>query len=333
MAERASINQSVQLGVEATPGTAVAATRRLGSIGFAISPQAEIASRRPIGQKYSSLHVLGQEWAEAELEGGPVYTEMPYIFSSLLSAGTVTQLTDAATPTGAYRWVFDSNSFGDDAPKTFTVEQGSAVRAHRVTNAIISELSFEWSREEIELGGTALARAIEDGIALSPGATMLEQVPVKPTDLSIYLDGSSANLGTTKLLRNLSGEFSMSDRYTPLWVVDRDQPSFVTTIEGEPDVTFTLTMEADAQGMGPLTAMRAGQTRFLRIEAVGPVIYNAATPIRHTMILDIAGQVSEPQEFSDEDGVYAIGWEFGAVHDATWGRAIRAEVITTLAAL
>lgn len=333
MPERASINQSVQLGVETTPGSPVAATRRLGSVGFAISPQAEINARRPIGQKYSSLQVLGQEWSEAEIEGGPVYTELPYLFASLLSTPVVTQIMDGSTATGAYRWVFDTNSFGDDNPKTFTIEQGSSVRAHRVSNAIISELSLEWSREEIELGGTAIARAIEDGVTLTAGATQLEQVPVKPTDLSIYLDNSSAQIGTTKLLRNLSGEFSVSDRFVPLWVVDRAQPSFVTTIEGEPEVEFSLTLEADAQGMQSLQAMRAGQTRFLRIEAVGPVIYAGTTPVRHTMLLDIAGQVSEPDEFSDEDGVYAIGWTFGAVHDPTWGKAMRAEVITTLATL
>ncbi len=120
----------------------------------------------------------------------------------------------------------------------------------------------------------------------------------------------------------------------PLWVVDRAQRSFATTIEGEPEVMFSLTQQADAQGMESLLAMRNGETRFLRLEAVGPIIYGTgSTAVRHALIIDMAGQVSEPQEFSDEDGVYGIGWEFGVVHNPTWGRAYRVEVVTTLAAL
>ncbi len=334
MPERSTINQSVQIGVETTPGTAVAATKRLGSIGFSVGVQAEINAQRPIGQKYPSLQVLGKEWSEADIEGGPVYTELPYIFSSLLStASSVTQIMDGTTATGAYRWVFDSASFGDDAPKTFTLEQGSPARAHRVTNGIISEFSLEWDSEEVEIGGTLLGRAIEDGITMTASPTQAAQIPVKPRDISVYLDGAHTALGTTKLTRLLSGEFNLSDRYAPLWVVDRALTSFANTIEGEPELEFTLTQMADEQGMANLRAMRDGSTRFMRMEAIGPVIYTGTTTVRHTLFLDVAGQVSEPGEFSDEDGVYAMEWTFGGVHNPAWGRALRAEVITTLAAL
>lgn len=333
MAERSTISQSVQIGVEATPGTAVAASKRLGSIGFAIGVQTETSTRRPTGQKYASLEVLGKEWSEADIEGGPVYTELPYIFSSLMSEGTVTQIMDGATPTGAYRWIFDSNTFGEDNPLTFTVEQGSAARAHRVSNGIITDFDLSWSREEVEIGGTMLARAIEDGITLTANPTGLDQVPVKPTDLSVYMDDSAAALGTTKMLRALSGETNVGSRFTPLWVVDRDLNSFVTTIEGEPEVGFSLTQMADQQGMDNLVALRNGETRFCRLEAVGPVIYAGGVEVRHSFIIDMAGQVNDVGEFSDEDGVYAVEWGFGAVHNPTWGRAYRVEVITTLAAL
>lgn len=335
MAERSTISQSVQIGVEATPGSAVAALRRLGSVGFSVGVQTEISQRRPIGQKYSSLEVLGKEWTEADIEGGPVYPELPYLFSSLLSRGTVTQLLDGVTTTGAFRWVFESSTFGEDDPVTFTLEQGSAKsRAHRFTNGIISDLDLSWNREEVELGGTMMGRALEDGISLTGNPVGLEQIPVKPTDLSVYLDPTAAGLGNTKLLRALSGEVSVGSRFSPLWVVDRAQPSFAATLEGEPDVTFSILQQADAQGMESLTAMRKGETRFMRLEALGPVIYGAgATAVRHSMIVDMAGQVSEVEEFSDEDGVYAIGYEFGAVHNPTWGRALRVEVVTTLAQL
>lgn len=335
MAERSTITQSVQIGVENTPGVAVAANKRLGSMGFAIGPQTEFKGLRPIGQKYPSLQILGKEWAEADLEGSPVYTELPYAFASLINSPTVSQIMDGATATGAYMWTFESNTYGDDSPMTFTVEQGSSFRAHRVSNCILTEYSMEWSREEIELSGTWLARALEDGITLTPSPTALGQIPVKPADLSVYLDSSPGQLGETKMLRALKGEFTVEDRYAPLWVVDAAQPSFVSTIESEPTVEFKMTQMADEQAMQSLLAMRGGNTVFLRLEGVGPVIFTPATgdPIRHRMVIDIAGQVSDVAPFDDEDGVYAIEWTFSAVHDPVWGRAFRAQVVTTTSTL
>lgn len=329
MPERSTTSQTVAIGTEATPGTAVAATRRLGSIGFQMGVQTETQNRRPTGQKYDSLVTLGQEWTEADIEGAPVYPELPYIFSSLINAATVTQIMDATTATGAFRWVFESNSFGEDAPKTFTIEQGSSFRAHRVSNGIITDFTLEFDREELSIEGTMLAKAIEDGITLTPGATMRDQVPVLPKDVSVFLDATAAELGTTKLNRALSGSIDIESRYAPLWVVDASQPSFVTTLESnEAELSFSILQMADAQAMANLTAMRGGQTRFLRFQAQGPTIYSGTTPIRHSFVIEMAGQVQEVEQFDDEDGVYAIGWTFGVVHDPTWNKAYRVEVVT-----
>ena len=334
MAERSTISQAVQIGVETTPGTAVAANKRLGSIGFNLAPKVETNAQRPIGQKYANLQILGKEWSEAALEGAPAYTELPYLLSSLMSTATITTIMDGATDTLGRRWVFNSNAFGADTPKTFTVEQGSSVRAHRASNVIISDTTFNFSRTEVTLEGTAIARALEDGITLTSSPTQLAQIPVRPTEVTFYLDDEAADLGTTKLTRALSGSFELSSRFGPLWVVDASQPSFVTTVETEPSCEFKLMQEADAQGMANLTAMRAGATKFLRNEAKGPVIYDDnAVLVEHRLRIDVAGQVSDVGEFSDEDGVYAIEWTFGSVVDSTWGKAFTAEVVTTTAAL
>jgi hypothetical protein len=92
--------------------------------------------------------------------------------------------------------------------------------------------------------------------------------------------------------------------------------------------------QADAQGMESLLAMRNGTTRFCRLEAVGPIIWGTGgTAVRHRMTLDMAGQVSDVGEFSDEEGVFGVEWTFGAVHDPLWAKAMRVQVITTTSAL
>ena len=333
MAERSSMTQGVSLGVETIPGTAVTATRKLGSIGFAPGIKAEFNEQRPMGQKWLHAAVLGKEWSESAIEGVPCYTELPYVFASLLSTPTITPILDGATSTGGRTWLFSTNSSGDDTPKTYTIEQGSSVRAHRAVNAIINELTLAFSREEATLEGAALGAAIEDGVTLSGTPTMLPQVIAAPKHFSVFLDTTAAGLGTTRLTRVLKGEIGISDRYGPLWVVDANEPSFVTTIETAPTGSAKLLLEADAQGMGPLVNMRAGTTAFLRVEAVGANIYTGGVTVNHRLRWDAAVQVNEPSEFSDEDGVYAMEWGFSFVHDPVWGKATSVEVVTTTTAL
>jgi hypothetical protein len=254
----------------------------------------------------------------------------------VVNSATASQVLDGATPTTAYSWTFVSNTFGDDSPKTFTVEQGSSFRAHRAANCILKEYTVKWSREEITLDGSWLAKAIEDGVTLTSSPTQLPQIPVKPADLSVYIDAtSSTDLGTTKMTRVLKGEFSIADRYDPLWVVDAAQPSFVDTVEGEPKVTMKITQMADAAAMANLTRMRNGQTVWIRLEGVGPTIYTPGSGpvISHRMTIDMAAQVMDIDKFSDEDGVFAINWTFGAVHDPVYGKAFSVKVITTTTAL
>jgi len=335
VAERSAISQASQIGVETTAGTLVAAPKRLGSMGFKMGPAIESNPLRPAGTKYSTAQILGKEWTEADIDGMPVYTELPYAFASVLSTPTIVQILDGATQTGAYRHTFTSNTYGDDAPKTYTIEQGSSFRAQRFGNAIFTEYNWGWSRSQIELSGSVLGKAIEDGITLTATPTMLPQIPVRPADLSVYLDTSAANLGNTKLTRVLKGECNIGDRYSPLWVVDSAQSSFVNTVEQVPTVEFKMTQMADAAGMANLTSMRGGTPKFLRLRGIGPNIYTSGAPlvVNHQVTIDLCGSVSDVSSFDEEDGVYAVEWTFAAVHDPTWGKAINVEVITTTASL
>lgn len=321
MAERSTLNQNVQIGVETTPGTAVAATKRLQSIGIEPSISVDKSNFRPIGSKFNALSVLGKEWSEASISGRATYTELQYIFSSVINTGVVT-----APVAGTSQWVFTPSTRADDAPKTFTVEHGSGVRADRFTYGLITEVSLSFSRDSIEVSGSMMGRAIEDGITMtSTGVTSPNLIPVNPTQVSVYLDDSAASLGTTKLTRMISGEFSLGSRFGPVWVLDAANPSFVNHIETEPDLTATMTLQADAFGMGLLNTLRDGSTKFLRIEAIGGII--GATTEKYRLTIDLAGKISDTGGFSDQDGVYAIEFSLIGVHDAVWGKAVQVTLV------
>lgn len=333
MSERDTISQVNQIGVETTPGTAVAANKRLTALSVGPAIQTDISKFRPAGYKFSTLAVPNKEWVEASLEGAPTYTEMIYPLASVLTNPTVAEILDGATPTGAYRWQFSPSSTSPDSPKTFTVEQGSSVRAQRFAYGLIPELTIGIGRDELSLGGSMLGTRVEDGITLTAAPTEVALIPILPTEIDIYVDTTSAGLGTTKLTRALSAELSLSNRYGPLWVLDSTKDSWVAHVELEPTAQLTLMLEADAQGMGLLTAMRAGATRFVRILATGDNIYDGVIDVDYKFQADLAVKVEDVGDYSDQDGVYAIEWTFSLNHDSGWGKALFIELINEIAAL
>ena len=325
MAERSSLNQNVQIGVEVVHGTPVAATTRLQSIGIEPSISVETSAFRPIGSKFNALSTLGKEWVEAAITGRATYTELQYLLSSVISTGVVTELEP-----GVSQWVFTPNTRDDDAPKTFTIEHGSSVRADRFSYGLVTEMGMTFNRDSIEITGSMLGKALEDNFTMTTGGiTSPPLVPILPTQVSVYLDDTAAGLGTTKMTRMVSAEFSLGSRFGPVWVLDAANPSFVNHVETEPDLTCSVMLQADTQGMGLLNTLRAGDTKFLRIEAVGGIVTGGVVE-EYRLNLDMAAKVSDTGGFSDADGVYAAEFTFLGVHDGTWGKALEFTLVNEL---
>ena len=336
MAERSTLNQIVQLGVETTPGTVATVTKKLAAASIEPSPQVEVDQFRPAGQKFKTFTALGKEWATASLSGRLTYNEIVYLLSSVVSSATITTPGGA---TNARNWSFASSPYVDDTPKTFTVEHGSSVRADRFTYGLVNEIGLNFSRQSCEISGSMMGKAIEDNFAgglTTSGVTQLSLLPVLPTQVSIYMAATRAGLGgASKLTRVLGAEWSLGNRYNPVWPIDASlAATYAAIIESEPDLSMSLTMEADAAGMGPLANLRAGDTRYIRIEGVGAEIDAGVNNNKFT--LDTCVQVTGTGGFSDQDGVYAIQWNFAGITDGSWSggaRAFQIDVVNALTAL
>lgn len=328
MAERSALTQGVQVGVEATPGTNVAANKKFLSIGIEPAVQMDPQRFRPMGTKFPTVVTPGKEWVEADISGIGSYSELLWLLSSIVVAPGA-----PATVDGTGRdWTFVSASAAEDTVKTLTVEQGGVVRAHKFNYGLVTELELTINRDSIELSGAMIGQKISDGITLTAAPTSVPEAPMLPTDFDVYLDPTSATLGTTKLLRVLEATITYGDRFNPVWVVNSAQPSFVAHVEAEPNAQITLMMEADTEGMAQLTQMRAGSTKFLQIKGTSPLLAGATTA-PYSFTWDAAIKVSEVGDFSDEDGVYAIEWTFDMVHDGTWGKAFEVGLVNKEATL
>lgn len=323
MAEIASVFQIANIGVESTPGTAVAATKRLTGLMVRPRPRVDIKKYRASGYKFAAINSLNKEWVEWDLSGVITYTEIVYLLAGLINT---------ATPTGsvAKTWVFSPDSDGADTPKTYTVEWGDATRALEAAYGLVSALTMTFTRDGAELSGTMLSHALVDAIVLTGGVTPVALQPVMAPQVAVYLADTAANLDSAQALtRVVSAEWALSDRYSPAWFLNQSV-NWPVHIEREPSLALKLKMEKDAAGMGLLTNMRAGTTKFMRIEAVGPVIDG---PDTYLLEIDTACKVTGDPTFSDEEGVECVEWNMEGFHDATWGKATEITVVNALGSL
>src|SRR5207249_907934 len=136
--------------------------KKLQSVQIDPDPQVSINQFRPLGQKFQSLAVLGKEWVTAGIGGKGSYTELIYPLSSVLTTAVITT---PATGTASRKWTFTPAIAGDDTPKTYSIEHGSAFRADKFNYGIFTDFGMKFTRDSIDLSGSLMGRAITDGIS------------------------------------------------------------------------------------------------------------------------------------------------------------------------
>lgn len=323
MGEKASIFQTVQIGIEATPGTPVAANKKLLATSLVPAVKVEGETFRAIGNKYPSFAVVNKEWSEASVEGKLTYNEILYLLSSLLSQPEPVQ----QEATTAYKWTFTSDTDGEDAGITFTVEQGDANSAWRAAGVKVSGLEFTFNRSEVSLSGPAIGQPLETGITMTASPTSMTPRIVLPAHLKFYMADTQAGLDSAQALsRGFSLNWSLTDKNTLAWPVGQSP----VLIESEPKLEAKLSLATDTVGLGLIATMREGYTKWFRVKAEGNTIQS---PHKYTFQIDFPGQITDVGEFSDEDGLYLVEYTLAMIHDSTWGKAFQIDVITDVQTL
>jgi hypothetical protein len=170
-------------------------------------------------------------------------------------------------------------------------------------------------------GGTAPAATVAQ-TTLGSGAAP-NQLPIMPilgNQLDVFIDSSFGSIGTTYLERDFSLEIAITGRYGPIWPMRTSNPSYATTVELVPKTVVKLVMEADSAGKVPLGYMRAGTTFYCRLLASGPTL---GTGTKYKLQIDMPLKVRQPDAFSSEEGVRAIGYECVLIADPTAGYPIK----------
>lgn len=328
MAERASVLDGVQIGVESVYGTPVSASKKLTALGITPSIESESDDFMPSGSKYFTLRIPNKESVSGGIDGQPTYTEIIYPLSGILASAV-------ATTTGVSVWTFTSAQSAPDTIKSFTVEYGSSVYAERAAGAVFSGFSLDWDRNAgLAIGGDLFAKAVEEAITLTATPTLISLIPIVAGEVNVYMDPTFGAIGTTQLTRCFKAGFSLTGKFGPMYVLNRAAGTGHTAfVELAPELKLELEMEADTQGMSLLAKYRAGATMYFRVECISATNIAGGTPTTpHSLVLDFCG-VGKPTANGDIDGVKSVTWEVLGLWDAAAAKAFSIIVKNGLAAL
>jgi hypothetical protein len=324
---RATVFQTVQIGVEATSGTEVPANKKLTALSIEPGARVDVGTFRPMGTKYNTLFYPAKDWTEAQVSGFATYTELAYPLSGIMKTAVITGASADKT------WVWEPSATAADNIKTFSVQVGEsgAGNASKFAYGTFNEFGLTFSRDSVELSGAMFGRKYSAGATLTGSPATIALVPVLPTQVSVYLDSTVGGLGTTKLTDVLRAEWRMSNRFSPYWTVDSANDSWKAPVEVPPTFEGRLLMQANTQALDLLALLRAGTKRYLRIVATGGTIPTTAVPYSLTLDTSIAfTAISAPQ---DQDGVYSVELTWSGTPETTWAGPTKATLVTDLAAL
>lgn len=169
---------------------------------------------------------------------------------------------------------------------------------------------------------TGSTPGISVAVTQAGGFQDIAVVPVLAGEVDVYLDSSWANLGTTKLLSDFSAEFSISDLYSMLWVLNSALSSYKESVLQRPQASLNLELGNDAVSRALVTDMRAGTTKFCRIKAA-----KGANSIEsgqaYELRIDAAWFINEAPAAGDIDGASTLPFGGRIGYDGTGGAWLR----------
>lgn len=334
--ETSTVNQHLQFGLEATPGTSVAANKLLQCFDIVYGPIADVAQFTPTGRKYPSTVIENSESVEASWDGILDYNGIVYALSGVAGAATIGAHLASST---AKDWTFDLPLTGSVQPQTYTVEQGdtngNGTYNHKCAYNLFSEFSYKGDRKSgITNSGKIIAQPMTNGITLTSSPTAIALQPSAGKHFNFYLDSTFAGLGTTQLLKVLGVDFSFTNVYNPFYPLNRANLGWTAHVDTKPVTTIRLLIENDSTSVAQLTALQNSTTQFMQINGQGlQIASDGPGAIYAAFKHNLAVKVSKPNPFQDKDGVFAQEWEFTIVEDSASGLAQQFVITNLLTAL
>lgn len=271
-------------------------------------------SREGGNDQGGSFFARRQNWS-AQMSTNQVRTITP---SGTVSGGNWTITVAGQTTTAiAYNAIASAIQTALEALSNVAPGDVSVSGGPLTTGAVLIETRGVFAQQAVTItvdgtgitgGGTIAATTTTPAVA----PTGQDVVPVSPGEINLYVDDTSAALGTTQFLGDFACGWSIGDRRNPVWTLNRSLDSYAAVVETKPNPTFTASVNNDDAGRALLNYLRGGLSKFCRIEAQGPLIDSTN---HYEYVVDLHGKISGPPGRGDQSGARSLDWSFRTMHN------------------
>lgn len=317
----------LQIGLEATQGTGVAATFKV--VGecmpeFLAERELEDFARGYMGP-VTGGGILVKTATNLPVEGNLTYEEIAYVLSTCLNVVSTAGV-------GPYVHTFDRSWVAAPTIKTVTAEitedTGSTKHVQReaafcyTTGFEVSLAVGKIARLKWGLAGQAATDTTE-----TPSLSALTgRSPIASGLFKFYLDSSWAGLGGTLKSATLrAATFKYDPGITPNYPLDgRAALDFTGLNYGQAKGSLSLTCELNANAATEIAAYEAGTKRYIRL---------IATDGTKIVKFDMCAVHVSPPAYSDEDGIRVATFNLALEIDTTTPNMFKAVITNSLATL
>ena len=309
MPVRASVFETLQIGVENTEGTAVPAPWMLRNSVITPTPNVPTEDVTAQGGKGHVDVIAGKEWTEATVNGVANVTDLLFWLSYIIEKPSYS--------TGSHTHTMTVNQNDSQTQNTYTIEMGGSNGAMKFAGAKTRSFSLEWGENTApRYTATVMGRKMSDGITLtSPTSGEIAIYPFGPTSTNVYVATSVAGLtGSINIIKPLACTLSVGDVFNPFFTVSADE-SYTNTVEILNNIDFEITVEQTAS-LDYMTKLRAGTLLYVRIEMIGATVSGT----QQKLVIDFPCRLKNPAR-GDNQGVYVGTYTLHANYDGSDGLA------------
>jgi hypothetical protein len=299
-----SSTKKIQLGVESTAGTAVAATAILACKAARIKDTRQI---KIVPEDIGILVPTGRTYTPklgAELD----FPDSEATFEQLMYWGEAgikyvgTGVADGAGTGKKYDYVMPLSSTKNTV-KTYTIEAGDLTDAERMEYGFVSEFKLSGQRDQaVMIGGKWMGRQCAvNAFTGSLSAPTTNEV-VLFNNSKLYIDDWGGTLGSTQKTSTLT-QFTLNFKtgWKELPIGD-GTVYFGSTDFADPSGTLDITFIYDTSATGAKTKWRAETGALIRLLFEGTTLSGAGTFSKKTLRIDVSGKWLSFDAPAEKDG-------------------------------
>lgn len=308
--------QKVQIGIETTAGTSVAATKiwrgrgALEDTRVMVFPEENVGYLGGVNRVYTPKLEGKIELEETEA----TFEQLPY----LLTAGILAQTSGSADGVGSDKiYTYTLPTTSANTISTLTVEGGDEDGEEEMEYAHCQKITLSGvAGEALMMSATLIGRQVVPSTFTNLSLPMVEEILCSKGKL--YIDLVSTTIGSSLKANTFRGfKLEIETGWTPKYTGDGQLYfSFIKNVG--PKVKLDVTFEADATMIAEKVLWRARTARQIKMLFEGSAVTTAGTAYsKKSLIITLAGSWEKFDVLGDEDGNNICHGTFQAAYDST----------------